>query len=127
MPTPHSDDLRQKALAAVDRGEGKSQVSRMFTISRNTLDLWLKRREATGSPSAIRHYQRGPNPKIENLEQFRVFAQAHGHLTQQAMAQQWQGDISDRTIGKALKRLGFTRKKRLMATENGTKSNAKPS
>lgn len=127
MPTPYSDDLRQKALAAVDRGEGKSQVSRMFTISRNTLDLWLKRREATGSPSAIRHYQRGPNPKIENLEQFREFAQAHGHLTQQAMAQQWEGDISDRTIGKALKRLGFTRKKRLMATENGTKSNAKPS
>ena len=55
-------------------------------------------------------------PKIENLEQFRVFAQAHGHLTQQAMAQQWEGDISDRTIGKALKRLGFTRKKRPMAT-----------
>ncbi len=27
------------------------------------------------------------------------------------MAQAWQGEISDKTIGKALKKIGFTRKK----------------
>lgn len=48
MPAPYSDDLRQKVLDAIDRGERKSHVSQMFNLSRNTLDLWLKRREATG-------------------------------------------------------------------------------
>jgi transposase len=44
MPAPYSEDLRQKAIAAVERGERKSDVSRMLSISRNTLDLWLKRK-----------------------------------------------------------------------------------
>jgi transposase len=125
MVSPYSDDLRQKAIDAVDRGERKSDVCRMLNISRNTLHLWLKRREETGSFRAIRTYQRGPQPKITDLEAFRAFAQTHGHLTQQQMAQQWSQTISNRTIGKALKRIGFTRKKRLMATANETTSNGR--
>ncbi|MEE4376468.1 MAG: hypothetical protein V2J55_03010 [Candidatus Competibacteraceae bacterium] len=39
--------------------------------------------------SATRVYPRGPQPKIDDLETFGQFAQAHGHLTQQAMAVQW--------------------------------------
>ena len=125
MPRPYSDDLRQKAIAAIERGERKSQVCRTLTISRNTLDLWLKRQEQTGEVGAIRSYRRGPQPKIEDLEVFRSFAQKNGHLSQQEMAQQWSEAISDRTIGKALKRIGFTRKKRLMVTKNGMKRNGK--
>ena len=126
MPAAYSDDLREKALAAVDRGDKKSHVSRAFSISRNTLDLWLKRREVTGSATPIRHYHRGPEPKINDLEAFRAFAQTYGHLTQQQMAERWPEPITNRTIGKALKRIGFTRKKRPMATENATRPNAKP-
>lgn len=37
------------------------------------------------------------------------------------MAQAWQGEISDKTIGKALKKIGFTRKKKLTATEKEMK------
>lgn len=57
MSAPYSDDLRQKAIAAVKRGEGKTDVSRMFNISRNTLDLWLKREVQEGNCRAITHYQ----------------------------------------------------------------------
>ena len=39
MPAPYSDALRSKAIAAVKRGERKTDVSKMFNISRNTLDL----------------------------------------------------------------------------------------
>lgn len=59
MSAPYSKDLRQKAIAAVERGEGKSDVSQMLNISRNTLDLWLKRKERTGNCRAITHYQQG--------------------------------------------------------------------
>ena len=127
MAAPYSDDLRQKAVDAVDRGERKINVCRLLNISRNTLDLWLKRRDATGSFSAICDSHRGPSPKIEDLETFRAFAQTHGHLTQRKMAQQWPQRISDRTLGKALKRIGFTRKKRPMAIVSATRRNGKSS
>lgn len=127
MPAPYSDDLRQKVLDAIDDGYPKSHVSRLFNISRNTIDLWLKRREATGSARAIRDYRRGPQGKITDLEEFRAFATEHGHLTQQEMAVQWHQPISDHAISKALRRIGFTRKKRAMAIKSAMKRNGKPS
>lgn len=125
MAAAYSDDLRQTAVDAVDRGERKSQVCRMLNISRNTLDLWLKRRQQTGAVGAIRDYPRGPQGKIDELDVFRDFAERHGHLTQQDMAEHWSEPISNRTIGKALKRIGVTRKKRRIAIERAMKPSAK--
>ena len=113
MPAAYSMDLRLKVLKAIERGEKKSHISRTFGISRNTIDLWLKQRDQTGSIAPKLYSRRGPAPKIEDLEAFREFAMAHGHLTQQQMADLWPTSISDRTMGKALRRIGFTRKKNL--------------
>ena len=44
MAGSYSIDLREKAVSAVERGE-KSQVYRTLNISRNTLDLWIKKGE----------------------------------------------------------------------------------
>jgi hypothetical protein len=74
MPAPYSEDLRQKAVEAVDRGEAKCQICRTLHISRNTLDLWLKRREETGSVAAKRAERYGPSPKIMDLNAFQSFA-----------------------------------------------------
>jgi transposase len=41
------------------------------------------------------------------------------------MAKLWDGEISDRTLSRALKKIGFTRKKRLTATANEMKSNGR--
>jgi len=126
MPSPYSDDLRQKVLDALDSGHRKSHVSCLFNISRNTIDLWLKRREETGSVSAIRDYRRGPQGKIADFEQFRAFACEHGHLTQKDMAAHWHEPMSDYVISKALRRIGFTRKKRVMAIKSAMKRHGKP-
>ncbi len=53
MPAPYSYDLRKKAIEAVKRGHKKINVCRLFKISRNTLDLWLKREKETGDYVAI--------------------------------------------------------------------------
>ncbi|NEQ27629.1 MAG: IS630 family transposase, partial [Microcoleus sp. SIO2G3] len=53
---PYSYDLRTKAIEAVERGERKSDVCRMVKISRNTLDLWLKRKGQTGDYQAITNF-----------------------------------------------------------------------
>ena len=59
MPAPYSYDLRQKAIAAVKRGERKVAASEMFNISRNTLDLWLNREARTGGCEAVTNCQQG--------------------------------------------------------------------
>jgi transposase len=119
MTSPYSYDLRAKVLQAIDEGMTKSQASRVFSISRNTINLWLKRREETGDYKAKDKYQKGYQPKIANLEEFREFARLHGQKTQAEMAQAWNGEISARTIGKALKKIGFTRKKNLWVPRKG--------
>jgi transposase len=123
MPAAYSDDLREKVVAALDRGEKKSQVSRMFEVSRDTIDRWLKRRECMGNVKASRGYQRGHSHCIKDWNDFRSFAEKHGDKTQTEMAQLWQGDISERTIARALAHIGWSRKKRLTATENGMQPN----
>ena len=113
MPAAYSLDLRQKAVAAIDRGEKKSHVSRTLNISRNTLDLLLKRREETGSLAPNPPIQKGPAPKINDLVAFKQFATEHGRLSAKRMAELWVEPVSDVTLGKALKRINFTRKKDL--------------
>lgn len=127
MPSPYSLDFRQKAIAAVERGERKSHVCRVLGISRNTLDLWLKRQAQTGSCAPVTDYHRGLRPKIDDLEAFRAFAEQHGHLTQKEMAQKWPTPVSDTLIRQALRKIGFTRKKKLIDTANGMKKPERPS
>src|SRR6478672_2627405 len=110
MTSPYSYDLRGKILQAIDGGMTKSQASRVFSISRNTINFWLKRREETGDYKAKDKYQKGYVPKTADLEDFREFARRHGKKTQAEMAQAGNSEISARTIGKALKKIGFTRK-----------------
>jgi transposase len=64
MASPYSYDLRAKVLQAIDGGMTKSQGSRVFSISRNTINLWLKRREETGDYKAKDKHQKGYQPKI---------------------------------------------------------------
>lgn len=112
MPKAYSQDLREKAIAAVDRGVPKHQVIAMFNISRDSLDRWLERREATGSLAAAQGYQRGHSHRVDDWQAFRAFAQAHGDKTQAQMAELWHTPVSARTMSRALAKIGFTRKKR---------------
>ena len=122
MPAPYSLDLRKKAIAAVERGERKSDVSRQFELSRNTLDLWLKRHAEQGSPAAKTGYPRGRRPAIDDLEELRAFVAEHGHRTQKEMLKRWPKPISQSAFSRALQRIEFTRKKRAIFIESGTKS-----
>lgn len=125
MPAPYSYDLRTKAIAAIKRGESKTNVSRMFHISRNTLDLWLKREQATGDYQAILNYQQGNRHKITDWERFRAFAARHGDKTQAQMAQLWGDNVTQQNISDALRKIGFNRKKKRTAIESEMNSNTR--
>ncbi len=137
MPKPYSYDFRQKVIQALELdGLKKCEASELFNISRNTINLWLQRKAQTGDVQALPNRPRGNNHKITDWEEFRAFAKTHGEKPQVEMAQLWEGEISDseallrsadRTISRALKKIGFTRKKRPTATSNGMSRNGKRS
>ena len=125
MPSPYSEDLRQKAIAAVKRGERKKDVSEMFNISRNTLDLWLRREQQTGDYRAITKYQQGCRHKITDWQRFREFIKQHGGKTQAQIAKLWGDNVTQQNISDAMQKVGVSRKKRLMGIENEMNSSVK--
>lgn len=127
MANPYSYDLRQKVIQAIELDSmKKSEAAQVFGMSRNTIDLWLKRRGETGDYQAKPRQPPGNGHKITDWQKFREFATQYGDKTQVEMAELWEGQISARTISRALHKLGFTRKKRPMATLNATKQSDKP-
>ncbi len=129
MGKVYSEDLRLCVLSALDGGMSKMTAHRTFQMSRSTIDDWLALREQTGAVSA-RSYRRGPAPAIADLTIFETFASHHRGCTLVQMAQAWQQEsgqhLSNVTLGKALRRLGWTRKKRVFATRSGARRNARP-
>lgn len=126
MAKPYSYDLRHKVIQAIELdGMRTSVAAQVFQISRNTIDLWLKRRAASGDYQSKPNRPPGNGHKITDWDKFREFAKAHGDKTQAEMAELWEGEISARTISRALQKIGFTRKKRLMAIVNEMKPNGK--
>lgn len=79
----------------------KPKKRKVFKISRNTINLWLHKRQDTGDYRADDGYQKGHGAKIADLEDFKKFARKHRSQTQKEIAQAWSGEISDKTIGKA--------------------------
>ena len=124
MPKPYSYDLRQKVVQAIKLDDLKISGScQIFSISRDTIRLWLKRERETGEFQALPNQPPGNGHKITNWEKFREFVEVNGDKTQVEMASLWQGEISARTISRALKKIGFSRKKKLMDIESARKLN----
>ena len=126
MPKPYSYDLRQKVIESIELGEmNKSQASVAFQISRNTIDLWFKIKASTGDYQAKPNLPQGNGHKITDWEKFKEFIKVNGEKTQVEMAKLWAEDISSRTISRGLKKIGFTRKKKLTDIKKGMKKNDK--
>ncbi len=129
MGKAYSQDLRFRVLAAVDSGMSKMAVHTTFRISRSTIDDWLALRTAQGHVRPKAPVRRGPQPAIADLEAFKAFAQRHSGCTLEQMAQAWQHEtgrtLSRNTFSLALRKIGWTRKKRASPTLSAMRSNGK--
>lgn len=102
----------------MDSGVGLSAVASRFHIGKTTVYEWHQRRKETGDFVAKKPGSVGYGHKIIDWETFRSFAQQYGYQTQAEMAKLWEVAISRQTISRALQKIGFTRKKRLMGTKS---------
>lgn len=127
MGKSYSEDLRIRALGALDGGQKKSRVSRSFSIARSTLDDWIALRERTGGVKVV---PKRPScvAALSDTPSVHEFIQRHQHSTQQQMATAWEQETGHKlcamTFSKSLRRLGYTRKKRVISTESVMRSSA---
>ncbi len=89
-------------------GMKRCEAHEHFNVSRGTINDWLQFYEETGEvkPRGQKHV--GHSHKITDWSAFKAFVAAHSDKTQVEMAQLWPGEVSDRTISRALKKIGFT-------------------
>jgi len=115
MGAAYPIELRERALSAIDSGMRKWKVHKTFKVSRTTLDDWLKLREEKASLEPV-SYRRGPKPVIADTQENQAFFEKHAHKTLAQLCDLWLKErgtrVSDVTMSKALKRFGYTRKKR---------------
>lgn len=108
-------DLRERALAALAGGMKRSQVCEVFGIHRTTLGRWQKRQKAGRLDDLARL---GPKFVIEAGDEKHLVAQLQEHLdaTIDEHLRLWQQaghkSVSRATLGRAILRARWTRKKR---------------
>jgi hypothetical protein len=89
--------------------------------------LWFQRKAETGDVKPKSKQGSPPNVKITDWQKFRTFVKVHGDKTQAEMAKLWEGEISQRTISRALQKIRHTRKKKPMGITNAMKLNGQHS
>lgn len=110
MAKAYSNDLRDRVLKAISEGEKTSTVSKMFKVCLKTIYNWKTLKNKTGSFEAKTGYQKGHSHKIKNLEEFKGYIEKNPNQILEEIADSL-GSMSSTTVHRALKKIGFTRKK----------------
>jgi transposase len=113
---PYSQDLRVRVLRAIDQGKMQQEVAEDLGVSLATIGRYLKQRREVGhlSPKEI---PGRPPKKAQPLEEGLLpQLQAHPDSTFQQHSDLWEQatgmQVSRWTMGRAIRRLGWTRKKK---------------
>jgi transposase len=61
---PYSQDLRERAIAALEAGDTQVEVAARFSLHKSTLEKWWYRRRDTGSCAALPHAS-GPTRTLQ--------------------------------------------------------------
>src|SRR4051794_33971412 len=113
--TPYSQDLRQRVLDTVQRGDGSvRQIARRFLVSVSFVTRLLQLHRTTGSVEPRPHG--GGNPAVltpEDLERLRELIRQQPDATLEECRQQLGVSCSLMTISRALRKLGLPRKKKV--------------
>src|SRR5258706_2299349 len=112
----YSPDLREKVLRAVDQGISRREIVNVFGVSLATLKRYLKQRRETGNVLA-RPIPGRPPKKFAPLEAGLVAQlQAHADVSLEDHCRLWEQAhgmrVSTSTMSRAIRRVGWTRKKK---------------
>lgn len=123
----YSVDLREKVLRAVDQGHARQEIVKLLGVSPATIRRYLKQRRETGSVAPKARPGRTPRKLGPLQADLVVQLQAHDDVRLEDHCQLWEQShgvkVSTATMSRAIKRVGWTRKKRRWVPVNvGRKS-----
>jgi transposase len=114
---PYSVDLRERVLAALDHGMARTKAITTFQVSRSTIKRWLAQRATVGHLRPGRATGRPRTITKSDQPQLRAQLTNTPDATMPEHTDRWNGDrltpVSRWTLGRAIRRLDWTRKKRL--------------
>jgi transposase len=117
MPGPYSGDLRRRVVAAaLDGGQPPGAVARRFAVGRSTVYRWIGAARGEGRLEA-KPARGGSAPAIRDESEavLKRLVLAVNHLTLAEYRDRLAGETGVRvhpwTRGRAMRRLGLTRKK----------------
>jgi len=112
----YSLDLRTRVLAAIDGGMSRAEAVRTFQISLGSIKRWLHLRQSSGA--LVPRPRMGKTATI-TAAQFPTLRFQLEQLPDASLAEhaaRWNADhatnLSSWTLGRAIRRLGWSRKKR---------------
>jgi transposase len=123
----YSMDLRERVLAAVDRGTPRKEIVRTLGVSEPTIRRYLRLRRETGSvapkPPPKRPFSIGQN--VEHRRALWKQLEEHYDATLEKHCRLWERKrgvkVSISTMSRAIVRLGWTLKKRVWVPPKETK------
>lgn len=126
----YSQDLRERVLRAVDQGYQRADIIKLFGVSRATIKRYLKQRRETGAVP-VKPIPGRPPKKFAPLQaQLVAQLETHPDATLEAHCHLWQEQhgvtVSTSTMSRAIRRVGWTRKKRRWVPLNVTKRHEQP-
>ena len=110
----YSIDLRMRVLQAVDEGvDSRQEIADTFGVTTRWIRLLVQRRRETGSIEPSPHAG-GWEPKFtpERLERLKALVEKKPDATLDELRRSSRVRCCNMTVSRALKQLGFTRKKR---------------
>lgn len=114
----YSKDLRLRALTAVDRGERREEIARLFGVSVATIGRYVRRRRETGEVAPRPSPGRTPSILRTAEERDALWRQleANPEATLEEHCEAWERErgvrVSVATMSRAIRRLGWTYKQR---------------
>jgi transposase len=125
MPQAYSEDLRRKVIARLEAGGQIKTIADQFGIGTATVQRWWSRWRTDGVLAGRQGSQPGHGAKITDLTAFAAYVAATPDKTQEAMGRDW--GVSRMCICRTLRRMGWTYKKRPLATGNGIRNSGRRS
>ena len=111
MGHPYPYELRSRVMKSVESGMKKTEIIKIFQLSKATLYKWIGIKKATGDIKLKTGYQKGHSHKLKNLEEFENFIKANKDRTLKELSKMLQDKGSSSTIGRWLRKIGYSYKK----------------
>jgi transposase len=125
---PLSLDLRQRIVAALQAGHSQASTAERFAVSLSSVERLARKQRQQQSLAPGKGRGKKPLVECQQHEAFAQMAASRTHWTLLTLAAAWQQQggkaMSQASVSRMLRRLGFSYKKRAVSPASATQPSA---